>query len=90
MMASVATETTRVTPPTPSARLPSTSSTSPSAASGPTPLQNLLHQTRDIGIGALCNSQKAFPSRLIEGNSNRTATEDITNPASETFRKASR
>src|SRR5438132_1370681 len=73
---------------TPSDWLAAIVSVSLNSSTGTRPIQNLDQRKSRNEIGALRIIQKAAPSTDTAGNTKRTATVAITNPASPRFRKA--
>src|SRR2546430_2525619 len=70
-----------------SSRLVRKTSSSPRINNGTKLSQSLLQSRVRREIGAVCRTQKAFPSRLTAGKANRIATALSTKPASAKFAK---
>ena len=73
---------------TPSSSLPATIRISVSTSTGTSPVQNFDHRKSCSEIGAVRMIQNAAPSADTAGNTKRTVTVDITNPAIARFRNA--
>ena len=73
---------------TPSSSLPATIRHSVSTSTGTSPVQNFDHRKSFSEIGAVRMIQNAAPSAETAGNTNRTATVAMTNPAMARLRNA--